>query len=75
MAFSRRRVGRSARRIAGDVTLVVAGCCGLSLGAYAVARRVLLSRADAHTHDLAGVVIATIATRPRLLLALVCAQA
>jgi hypothetical protein len=57
------------------VPLVVAGCCGLSLGAYAVARRVLLSRADAHTHDLAGVVIATIATRPRLLLALVCAQA
>ena len=65
----------SALRIAGYVTLLVAGCCGLSLGSYAVARRVLLARADAQTHHLAGVVIATIATLPRLLLALVFAQA
>ena len=35
----------------------------------------LLARADAQTHHLAGVVIATIATLPRLLLALVFAQA
>lgn len=52
----------NALRIAVHVILVVAGCCFLSLVPYAVARRFLLSRADDQTRDLAGSVIAKIAT-------------